>query len=92
MADSVVIADWIRYASSDLITARQMFENVYPKQTEIAVFHSQQCAEKALKSFLLCKGVEPPKIHDWTCSITRLVIEQVLAKCSAFCCFLAEVV
>jgi hypothetical protein len=28
----------------------------------------------------------------WTCSITRLVIEQVLAKCSAFCCFLAEVV
>jgi hypothetical protein len=28
----------------------------------------------------------------WTCSITRLVIEQVLAKCSAFCCFLVVVV
>jgi hypothetical protein len=24
---------------------------------------------------------------NWTCSITRLVIEQVLAKCSAFCFF-----
>jgi hypothetical protein len=26
------------------------------------------------------------RVH-WTCSITRLVIEQVLAKCSAFCFF-----
>jgi hypothetical protein len=30
--------------------------------------------------------------EHWTCSITRLVIEQVLAKCFAFCCFLVVVV
>jgi REP element-mobilizing transposase RayT len=29
---------------------------------------------------------------DWTCSTTRLVVSQVCAKCSAFCCFLAVVV
>jgi xylulokinase len=28
----------------------------------------------------------------WTCSITRLVVEQVSQKCSAFCCFLMVVV
>jgi predicted amidohydrolase YtcJ len=30
--------------------------------------------------------------QHWTCSITRLVIEQVQAKCFAFCCFQAVVV
>jgi hypothetical protein len=29
-------------------------------------------------------------IGYWTCSITRLVIEQVLAKCSTFCFFLSR--
>jgi hypothetical protein len=24
---------------------------------------------------------------EWTCEITRLVISQIRAKCSAFCCF-----
>ena len=41
-----------------------MFETIYPKQLEISSYHCQQCAEKALKAFLISKGIEPPKIHD----------------------------
>ena len=41
--------EWLKYSQSDLITAKHMFEDVYPKETEIVCYHSQQCAEKALK-------------------------------------------
>ena len=64
MADKELLADWIRHATSDLITARHMFEDIYPQETEISVFHSQQCAEKALKSFLYSNEIDPPKIHN----------------------------
>ncbi|MDR2079492.1 MAG: hypothetical protein LBP74_07225, partial [Treponema sp.] len=40
----------------------------------------------------LGSGFYEDNIAHWTCSITRLVIEQVSAKCSAFCCFSAEFV
>jgi hypothetical protein len=30
MPDKDLIEDWIRHAKSDLITARHMFEDVYP--------------------------------------------------------------
>ncbi|MDR1469016.1 MAG: HEPN domain-containing protein [Spirochaetaceae bacterium] len=58
------ILDWIRHAKSDLNTARHMFEDVYPKETEISAWHSQQCAEKALKAFLVANDIDPPKIHN----------------------------
>jgi HEPN domain-containing protein len=47
-----------------MIAARYMFYNVNPKQTEISVFHCQQCAEKALKAYLVAHELDPPKIHD----------------------------
>jgi len=56
--------EWLRYAQNDLIVAKHSFEDLNPKQTEIASYHCQQCAEKALKAFLLFKNTEPPKIHD----------------------------
>jgi HEPN domain-containing protein len=56
--------EWIRHAENDLIVARHVFNDLYPKQTEIAAWHSQQCAEKALKSFLVANYIDPPKIHD----------------------------
>jgi HEPN domain-containing protein len=59
-----LVREWLKYSYSDLFTARHMFEDVYPKQTEIVCFHCQQCAEKALKGFLIYKDIEPPKIHD----------------------------
>jgi HEPN domain-containing protein len=64
MAEKELIADWIRHAKSDLTTAKHMFEDVYPKETEISAYHCQQCAEKALKAFLIANDIEPPRIHN----------------------------
>jgi HEPN domain-containing protein len=64
MPDKEFIADWIRHGANDLISARHLFEDLYPKQTEIAAYHCQQCAEKSLKAFLVANDIEPPRIHN----------------------------
>jgi HEPN domain-containing protein len=64
MSDSKIIQEWLKYAQSDMIAARYMFYEVNPKQVEISVFHCQQCAEKALKAYLVAHEIDPPKIHD----------------------------
>ena len=64
MSGHNIADEWFRYSENDLIVARHCFEALYPKQTEIAGYHCQQCAEKSLKAFLLFNDVEPPKIHD----------------------------
>jgi HEPN domain-containing protein len=64
MSDSHVIIEWLRYAHNDLTVARHSFEDLHPKQVEIACYHCQQCAEKALKGYLVFKDTEPPRIHD----------------------------
>jgi HEPN domain-containing protein len=64
MSDSKIIQEWLKYAQSDMIAARYMFYEVNPKQAEISVFHCQQCAEKALKAYLVAHEIDPPKIHD----------------------------
>jgi len=56
--------EWLRYAKSDFNTARHMFEDVYPKETEISCYHTHQCAEKSLKAYLIAKEPNPPHIHD----------------------------
>ena len=56
--------EWLRYAKSDFNTARHMFGDVIPKEIEISCYHSQQCAEKSLKAYLIANGIEPPNIHD----------------------------
>jgi len=56
--------EWLRYAQSDLNTATHMFYDVHTKETEISCYHSQQCAEKALKAYLVSKGITPPYTHD----------------------------
>jgi HEPN domain-containing protein len=64
MSDSQIIKEWLRYAHNDLIVAHHSFEDLHPKQTEISCYHCQQCAEKALKGYLIFKDIEPPRIHD----------------------------
>ena len=56
--------EWLTFASNDLISARHLFEDIYPKQTNIAAYLCQQCAEKALKAYLVVNNIDPPKIHD----------------------------
>ena len=64
MNEHSIADEWFRYANNDLIVAKHCFEDLRPRQTEIASYHSQQCAEKSLKAFLLFKNIEPPKMHD----------------------------
>ena len=64
MSDYRIVAEWLRYAQNDLVVAKHCIEELYPKQSEIACYHCQQCAEKALKAFLIYKDIDPPKIHD----------------------------
>lgn len=56
--------EWLDIASTDLNTARYLFETMRPIPLEIVCYHCQQAAEKALKGFLVACGVEPPRIHD----------------------------
>jgi len=64
MSELDIAYEWLRYANNDLVVAKHCFEALYPKQKEIASYHCQQCAEKALKAFLIYKDIEPPKTHD----------------------------
>ena len=64
MSDRELVQEWFRYSQNDLVSARHLFENLYPKQTEIACYLSQQCSEKALKGYLLFKDAEPLRTHN----------------------------
>ena len=55
---------WFERADSDFIVAVHVFEDLHPKQIEIACYHCQQSSEKALKGYLVNKEIEPPKTHD----------------------------
>lgn len=55
---------WIEKAENDLINAQNSI-NITPKPPlDTVCFHTQQCAEKYLKAFLVFHNVEFEKIHD----------------------------
>ena len=64
MSDIRLVQEWFKYSQNDLLSARYLFESIFPKQSEIACYHSQQSVEKALKGYLLFKNIEPPRTHN----------------------------
>jgi HEPN domain-containing protein len=64
MSDIKLVQEWFHYSQNDLISARHLYDDLYPKQTEVACYLSQQGAEKALKGYLFFKDVEPPRVHN----------------------------
>ena len=68
--------EWLRYAKSDLNTAKHMFKDVNPKETEISCYHTQQCAEKSLKAYLIARETEPPYIHDLVELIKLCIVHE----------------
>lgn len=61
--------DWLRFARDDLRAAQVLFrEAVY----NLACFHAQQTAEKALKALLAEHGAEIPRLHS---------LEELLTDC-----------
>lgn len=63
MSASSDALEWVNYAEEDLIMAKSALKRRKPLTTA-SCFHSQQCAEKYLKSILVAKDVEFPKTHD----------------------------
>jgi HEPN domain-containing protein len=60
-------ADWLRYAQSDLVLAKQ--GNAGDVLRDILCFHAQQAVERSIKAVLVHFGVAFPKTH----SIERLI-------------------
>jgi len=61
--------EWARFAEDDLRSAKVLLEEGIFNEV---CFHSQQCAEKILKAFLVLNGAFVPKTH-------RLV--DILGEC-----------
>ena len=64
MSDIKLVYDWLKYSQNDLISAKHLFDDLFPRQTEVACYLGQQCAEKVLKGYILFKNIEPPKTHN----------------------------
>jgi HEPN domain-containing protein len=79
MTEIDVIQEWLKFALNDLLVAKNCLA-MRPQQIEIACYHCQQSAEKALKGCILwlCK-IEPPKVHN----LVQLY-QQCLAKDANF--------
>ncbi|HET6568998.1 MAG TPA: HEPN domain-containing protein [Rhodothermales bacterium] len=54
---------WFAKGEGDLRSARILLD-AEPPETDAAVFHCQQAAEKHIKGFLAFCGYDPPRIHD----------------------------
>jgi len=87
MSDSKLVQEWFNYSQNDLTSAYHLFNDLHPKQSEIACYLSQQCAEKALKGYLLFKDTEPPRIHNLVelcqiCMEFDSTFSEILDACS----------
>lgn len=55
--------EWLYVAKEDFDMAMLSLNSSEPIIRPI-LYHAQQCAEKALKAFLVAKGMLPPRTHD----------------------------
>jgi HEPN domain-containing protein len=87
MTEIDLVKQWFQHAVNDLLVAQQCIEKMHPKQTEIACYLAQQCAEKTLKGFLVFHKVKPLKTHDLirlcqSCEDIDFEFSSVLNCCS----------
>ncbi|HUU28560.1 MAG TPA: HEPN domain-containing protein [archaeon] len=71
----MIIKRWMLKAFRDLQTARTMIRADDPP-TDIVCFHSQQCAEKCFKAFLVLMDQDFPKVHDLTRILQMCIIHD----------------
>lgn len=57
-----LVREWLEKAYKDLATAELVAERG-DYFADIACFHAQQAAEKAIKAYLIWKDIEPPRTH-----------------------------
>jgi HEPN domain-containing protein len=82
-----LVAEWLDKAQQDQAAAKHLCNDIYPKLTEIACYHCQQAAEKALKAYLIYKDIEHPYTHDLDklcilCEDTDESFMEIAEKCS----------
>lgn len=65
------IEAWLSKARTDLDAARHLRSNS-TIAAEVAAFHYQQAAEKAIKGLLVTAGQVPPHVHDLRALISNL--------------------
>ncbi len=58
-----LLRSWLTKAENDLKSARVLGANE-DGPLDTAIYHCQQAAEKAVKAFLVFKGITPEKTHD----------------------------
>jgi HEPN domain-containing protein len=56
------VKDWLKKASSDLKASKKLSDD--DETLDCSVFHTHQCAEKALKAFIVSIQQTIPKTHD----------------------------
>ncbi len=61
---NAVVAEWIEKAEGDFASAQRELRARRAPNFYAACFHSQQCAEKYLKAFLVSRHIEPPRTHN----------------------------
>ena len=64
MKNEKILKEWMEFARMDFLTAKHLYEHMYPKPLEIICYHCQQAIEKFLKGVLISKGVTIKKTHD----------------------------
>ena len=64
MDKTELVAEWFKFAETDLSCAKNLFETMHPKPLAIICYHCQQSVEKYLKGVLVHFGAEPEKTHD----------------------------
>ncbi len=72
-----LVQQWLRKASHDLIAARSL-SRTEPTVRDVAIYHCQQAAEKALKAFLVFNDREPDLTHD----VDRLLVQAAALNSS----------
>lgn len=71
-AQRELLRSWLTKAGNDLRTA-QVLGSIADAPLDTAIYHCQQAAEKAVKSFLVHCGITPEKTHD----IRKLTLEAI---------------
>ena len=64
MKNEKILKEWMEFARMDFLTAKHLYEHMYPKPLEIICYHCQQAIEKLLKGVLISRGVTIKKTHD----------------------------
>ena len=64
MGNDEVLKEWLDFAEMDFLTAKHLYEYMYPKPFEIICYHCQQTVEKLLKAVLIGHGTAVKKTHD----------------------------